>query len=279
MYVSIIGDRNYLLGLAALLKSIELNITANPNLPVNISIISTGINPQQKQQLQECCKYEIDWQELKPNYSELLSLSGSQLSYARLEPEKYSRAKDRLIWLDCDTIVLGSLEPLWNLDFQGIPIAAVPNAWGNPNNPRDRQPYFNAGVLAFNMKVWLEEKLSEKMMDDAKVNLWPDCDQGTLNSVLARRWQQLDPIWNNHNTEDTSTRIMHFIARPKPWESVRPNKLWLEMLSQTPFKDELQKIKNNSEWLLDLKLKCSRWEPWLRHPAQKFKSYLKNHSR
>ncbi|MGL5062980.1 MAG: glycosyltransferase family 8 protein [Microcoleus sp.] len=277
MELSIIGDRHYILGLAALLKSIDLNITPDKSLPVNISIISTGINPQQKQQLQECCKYEIDWQELKPNYGELLSLSGSQLTYARLEPEKYSKAKDRLIWLDSDTIVLGSLEPLWNVEFQGMPIAAVPNAWGNPNDSGDRQPYFNAGVLVFNMKIWLAEKLSEKMMADAKINLWSDCDQGTSNYVLGSRWKQLDPIWNNHNTEDYSTRVMHFISHPKPWESSHPNQLWLEMLSQTPFKDEIQKIKHNSEWLLDLKLKCDRWDPWLRHPVQKIKSYLKHH--
>ncbi|XZO01767.1 MAG: glycosyltransferase family 8 protein [Microcoleus sp.] len=279
MYLSIVGDRNYILGIAAILKSIELNATTDPNQSVNITVVSTGFNTEQQEKLQKCCKYKIEWQEVKDNYNELMSLSGSKLTYARLEPEKYTKATERLIWLDSDMIVLDSLEPLWNLDFQGMPIAAALNVWGNPNNAQDKNPYFNAGLLVFNMKLWLEEKLSEKMIADAKVNLWSDCDQGTSNSVLAGRWYQLDQIWNNPDTEDTSTKVMHFISRPKPWESPEPNKLWMEMLSQTPFKDELAKIQNNSDWLLNLKLKYARWEPWVRHPIKKIKSYLKNRSR
>ena len=129
------------------------------------------------------------------------------------------------------------------------------------------------------MKVWNQEKLSEKLMANAKVNLWSDCDQGTSNSVLAGRWYQLDQVWNNHDTEDTFTRVMHFISRPKPWESPEPNQLWIEMLSQTPFKDELPKIQNNYNWLLSFKVKYRRWEPWLRQPLKKIKSYLKNRAR
>ncbi len=279
MNLSIIGDQNYILGIAALLKSIELNVTEDPNLPVNITVVSTGINTQQKEKLQKCCKYEIEWEEVKPNYGGLLSLSGSKLTYARLEPEKYTKAKDRLIWLDSDMIVLGSLEPLWNLDFEGMPVAAALNVWGNPNNPADKNPYFNAGLLVFNLKLWEEEKLSEKMLENARVNLWCDCDQGTSNSVLAGRWKRLEQIWNNPDTDDMSTRVMHFISSPKPWESPQPNKLWLEMLSQTPFKDELRPIKNNSDWLSRLKVKYKRWEPWLMEPTTKIKSYLKKRQR
>ncbi len=279
MNLSIIGDRNYILGIAALLKSIELNITEDPNLPVNITVVSIGISTQQKKKLQECCKYEIEWEEVKPNYEGLLSLSGSKLTYARLEPEKYTKAKERLIWLDSDMIVLGSLEPLWNLDFEGMPVAAALNVWGNPNNPADTNPYFNAGLLVFNLKLWEEEKLSDKMLENARVNLWCDCDQGTSNSVLAGRWKRLEQIWNNHDTDDTSTRVMHFISSPKPWESPQPNKLWMEMLSQTPFKDDLHAIKNNFNWISRLKLTYKRWEPWVMEPRAKVKSYLKNRQR
>lgn len=278
MDISIIGDRNYILGIAALLKSLEINATEDPHQSVNITIVSTGFNTEQKEKLQQCCKYPLAWQQVKPNYNELLSLSGSALTYARLEPEQYTTATERLIWLDSDMIVLGSLDPLWNLDFQGMPIAAALNVWGNPNNPEDKKHYFNAGLLVFNMKLWAAEKLSEKMMANAKINLWCDCDQGTSNSVLAGRWLKLDQIWNNHDTDDTSTKVMHFISRPKPWESQTPNKLWMEMLSQTPFKEDMERIQKNS-WLSSLKVKYSRWEPWFRQPLKKIKSYLKNRNR
>lgn len=279
MHLFIAGDRNYILGLAALLKSVELNASNDPDLSVKITLLSTGINTQQKEQLQKCCKYEIQWQELQSNYDELLSLNSSKLTYVRLEPEKYTKEKERLIWLDSDTIVLGSLEPIWNVDFEGMPIAAAPNVWGNPTNPQDRSPYFNSGFLVYNMKVWAQEELSKKLIENVQANLWGDHDQGALNSVLAGRWKQLDQIWNNHDTEDTSTKVMHFISKPKPWESPTPNKQWVEMLSQTPFKDELDKIKNKSNWLSSFRQKYRKWEPWLREPIVKFKSYVKNKQR
>lgn len=279
MHLFIAADRNYILGLAALLKSIDLNASNDAHQSVKITLVSAGINKQQKQQLQTCCKYKIDWQEAQPNYEELLSLNSSKLAYVRLEPEKYTKETERLIWIDSDTIVLGSLEPIWNLDFQGMPIAAAPNVWGNPKNPEDRTPYFNSGFLVYNMKLWIQEKLSKKLLENAKLNLWADHDQGALNAVVAGRWQQLDQIWNNHDTDDMSTKVMHFISRPKPWESSTPNKLWVEMLSKTPFKDELHKIKNKSHWLSSFRLKHRKWEPWLREPSVKFKSYMKNKQR
>ncbi len=279
MHIFTAGDSNYILGLAALLKSIDLNVSKSGQEQVKISIVSIGLDSQQKEQLQNCCKYQIEWPEFQSNYDQLLSLSGSKLTYVRLEPQKYTKETERLIWLDSDTIVLGSLEPLWNLDLETMVIAAAPNPWGNPNNSQDRNPYLNAGVLVYNMKLWEEEQLSEKLMKNARSNLWVDYDQGAFNSFLVGRWKQLEQIWNNPNTEDMSTKVMHFVSRPKPWESSTPNQLWLDILSQTPFKDEVEKIPNKLNGLAKLKLKYRRFDEWLREPILKYKSYLNRQKR
>ncbi|MEG4987596.1 glycosyltransferase [Microcoleus sp. BR0-C5] len=279
MHIFTAGDRNYILGLAALLKSIDLNASKSGQEQVKISIVSTDLDPQQKKQLQNCCKYQIEWQELQSNYNQLLSMSGSIIPYVKLEPRKYTKETERLIWLDSDTIVLGSLEQLWNLDIQTMPIAAAPNVWGNPNNSQDRNLYLNSGVLVYNMKLWEEDQLSEKLMENARLNLWVDHDQGALNSFLAGRWKQLDQIWNNHKTDDMSSKVMHFMSRPKPWESSTPNQLWLDMLCQTPFKDEVEKIPNKFNWLSSFKIKYRAFGQWLREPILKFKSYLKRKKR
>ncbi|MBE9187488.1 glycosyl transferase family 8 [Microcoleus sp. LEGE 07076] len=279
MHIFVASDRNHILGLAALLKSLDINVSKSADIDVKISVVSVGIDAQQKQRLQDCCKYQIEWQEFQSNYDELLSLFGSKLSYVKLEPGKYTKATERLIWLDSDTIVLGSLEPLWNLDLGTMPVAASANVWGNPNNSQDRNPYFNTGVLVYNMKLWEQEQLSEKLLQNADSNLWGDHDQGALNSVLAGRWKQLDRIWNNDKTDDMSTKVMHFMSQPKPWESSAPNQLWLDMLSLTPFKDEQKSLQNNSGWLSFFKQKYTRIEPWLREPAIKFKSYVQKQKR
>ncbi|MEG4445593.1 glycosyltransferase [Microcoleus sp. AT9_B5] len=279
MHIFTAADRTYILGLAALLKSVDLNVSQSGEQPVKISIVSTRIDPQQKKQLQNCCKYQIEWQELQSNYDQLLSVSGSKLPYVKLEPRKYTKETERLIWLDSDTIVLGSLEPLWNLDFQTMPVAAAANVWGNCNNYQDRNPYFNSGVLVYNMKLWEEDKLSEKLLQNARVHVWGDRDQGALNSVLVGRWKQLGQIWNNHDTDDKSSKVMHFMSRPKPWESPAPNQLWLDMLSQTPFKDELEKIPNKFKGLSSFQVKYRRLDRWVSEPILKFKSYLKKQKR
>ena len=207
-------------------------------------------------------------------------MSGSKLPYVKLEPLQYTKETERLIWIDSDAIVLGSLEPLWNLDLNKMPLAAAANVWGNPNNYQDRNPYFNSGVLVYNMKLWEEEQLSEKLLQNARLHVWGDCDQGALNSVLVGRWKQLEQIWNNPNTEDMSSKVMHFISRPKPWESSAPNQLWLDMLSKTPFKDELEKIPNNKfKGMSSFKVKYKRLDRWLSEPILKFKSYLKKQKR
>jgi len=275
MHIFTAADRTYILGLAALLKSVDLNVSQSGEQPVKISIVSTRIDAQQKEQLQNCCKYKIEWQELQSNYDQLLSISGSKIAYVKLEPGKYTKETERVIWLDSDTIVLGSLEPLWNLDFQTLPIAAAANIWGNPNHYQDLNPYFNSGVLVYNMKLWEEEQLSEKLLQNARTHVWGDRDQGALNSVLVGRWKQFDQIWNNHKSDDRSSKVIHFMSRPKPWESSAPNQLWLEMLSQTPFKDELEKIPHKFKGLSRFQVKYKRLDRWLSEPILKFKSYLK----
>lgn len=269
------GDKNYIPGIATLLKSLELNIKRNDHEKVEITIVSTGINTQEKQQLEACCNHKIYWQDFIAVEDGLLSMFGSKLSYVKMMPEKYVNAGDRLIWIDSDTIVLGDLEPLWTMDLEGMAIAAAANPWGNPNNSQDRKPYLNTGVLLYDMQIWHEEKLSEKIKENAINNVWGDHEQGAFNSVLMGRWKKLDRFWNNENTDkNTSTRIMHFMSKPKPWESPNPNQQWVEIFLQTPFQDDLKKMQNRSQgWLYQLKLKYGKWYGWVMEPIVKLKSF------
>lgn len=274
------GDNNYIPGLATMLKSLELNVKKDEDETVEITIVSKGINTKKKEQLETCCNYKIEWKDFIPVDGGLLSMFGSKLSYVKMMPEKYVNAKDRLIWIDSDTIVLGDLEPLWTMDLEGMAIAATANPWGNPNNSQDQKPYLNTGVLLYDMQIWNEENLSEKIKENAINNVWNDHEQGAFNSVLIGRWKNMDRIWNNENTDDISTRIMHFIYKPKPWESPTPNHHWAEIFSQTPFKDDLKKMQNRSQgWLFKLKIKYGKWYGWVMEPMAKFKSFYKRKDR
>jgi lipopolysaccharide biosynthesis glycosyltransferase len=271
------SDRFNIPGLAALLKSIELNASENLNQTVEITVVYSGIDASEKKRLEACCYYPIQWKEFQP-IEGVVSMFGSRMSYVKMQPDKYTDATDRLIWLDSDTIVRGSLEPLWNMDLEGTVLAGARNPWGNPNNQPDKSSYLNTGVMVYDMKAWLEEKLSAKLLKNVQVNLWGDHEQGAFNSVLLGRWKELHRRWNNHITEDLSSQVMHFMSRPKPWENPAPNELWLQMFQQTPFKNELNQLSQRPQWLSKSRLlyKLQSWqkEPWIR-----LQSYLKNRKR
>jgi lipopolysaccharide biosynthesis glycosyltransferase len=271
------GDRNYIPGIATMLKSLDLNLKKEENEQVEITIVSMGINYQEKQKLEACCRFKIDWQDFIVVDGDILSMFGSKLSYVKMMPDKYVNAEERLLWIDADTIVLGDLEPLWTMDLEGMVIAATANPWGNPNNYQDQNLYLNTGVLVYDMKIWRGEKLSEKITENVINNIWSDHEQGAFNSVLMGRWKQLERIWNNENTDrNTSTRIMHFIYKPKPWENPHRNQQWVEIFSQTPFQDELKEMENRYQsWFYQLKIKYGRWYGWVMEPIVKFKSFYK----
>ena len=109
---------------------------------------------------------------------------------------------ERVIYIDSDTIVVDSLEKLWNIDIGSKPIAGCADAGGITQSIRLNLPsshkYFNAGVLIFN----LAELRKSKMLDDA-VELYHARekeivfqDQDILNILFCNRTYTLPLRWN-----------------------------------------------------------------------------------
>ncbi len=118
----------------------------------------------------------------------------SIVSYARLFlasiiPEEY----DRVIYLDCDTIINGDMLPMWRAPLDDNIVAGVQdtvdrfflNAVGLPEDTR----YVNAGILLLNLRVWREEDMQSKFLDyiKEKGGNVPHHDQGVINHVSGVR--------------------------------------------------------------------------------------------
>jgi lipopolysaccharide biosynthesis glycosyltransferase len=138
---------------------------------------------------------------------------------------------DRVLYLDCDTLVTDSVDWLWRLDLRGHCLAAVTNlpmtvdwmerrcaALGLPSV----DDYFNAGVLLMNLRElragdWVAQlvnyalehadPLRAREVDEtspqqvfAYVMKHPErllfIDQDAANAVLWRRRLKLHPRWN-----------------------------------------------------------------------------------
>ena len=127
----------------------------------------------------------------------------------------------RLLTLDSDMIVNGSLRPLVELDLGDTYFAAVHDL------PRSYDlSYFNSGLTVSEVDSYRRHDVAGRALtwlaEQTDHPKFPD--QDALNHVLEDRWHRLDPTWNhfcyapNHfEPEDWEAgKVSHF-AGPKPW--------------------------------------------------------------
>jgi lipopolysaccharide biosynthesis glycosyltransferase len=164
--------------------------------------------------------------------AEMVEASGGSISFLEVSPEQFDGLPSwghisntmwsrvflpellpdlgRVLYLDVDTIIIDSLEPLWRIDLSGSLVGAVTNVFQRfvPDRPepfeleRSNPPYFNSGVLLMNLELMREAGATEQLVAYGRAPLrekgWPD--QDALNHVLGGRRHPLDPRWNLMNS-------------------------------------------------------------------------------
>lgn len=246
-----------------------------------VFVLDCGISDENKQRLQgiaDAWQRQIHFINMSEAIGSLnLNLGAHKIaiaSYARLFlasilPEDC----DRVLYIDCDTLVRDSLAPLWATSFGNALIAGAQDTVdsyfleviGLPKGTK----YVNAGVLLINLKAWREENLQEQFLQTiAKFggNV-PHHDQGTINSVCKER-RVIVPIRYNltaniYSFSAATIRKIYFLeeyytqeeldaamAKPaivhfttgllgRPWEekSTHPEqKAFWDTVEQTPWK-------------------------------------------
>lgn len=171
----------------------------------------------------------------------------------------------RVIYLDCDIIVMGSLKPLWHIELNGFKLAAVAELFNYRNVElgfgKDIK-YFNSGVLVIDLSVWRSEQISHQVFDYLEMH--PEKikfhDQDALNAVLVNKWLELPEIYNFTISYMERSRkfnklisnyqlpvVIHFNQSFKAWhyQSRHPYKgLYYKYLKKTPFKNFIPKDYN-----------------------------------
>ena len=186
------------------------------------------------------------------------------------------------LYIDCDTIVTGSLQNLLKIGFfekgnQGkeYSILAVSDANGAKEMERLKELgivshfYFNAGVLFINLEKWRNDAVSKQiiiMAEQHKDHLkWHD--QDVLNMFFVNQCGKLDAGYNGFASTKSSKMpvILHFNGSSKPWHYFNegPYKpIYWKYLKLTPFKNErfeeitlykrIRKIKNRVKKQLNI---------------------------
>lgn len=164
---------------------------------------------------------------------------GTTANYFRLLiPDLLPAHIEKIIYLDCDLLVLDSLLPLWEIDLKGVPLAAVSNmSLFESEATRLDIPYmngtFNSGVLVMNLCLFRQERFHHRCMDKAmelgqQIVYW---DQDVLNILACGRWLKLENCWNVQHgfTTDPFIKDKYAVMKPKiihfsgnglkPWQS------------------------------------------------------------
>ena len=174
---------------------------------------------------------------------------------------------DRVLYLDSDLLIRGSLAPVWEADLgAGNCLAAVTQPTLPSVLPRlqetlglpDAGSYFNSGVMLLD----LERVRAGGYMDQVLAFIrdgrgpMPWADQDPLNAVLharrlplAPRWNAMTPIFDLPPTKlpytEAETRearadpaVIHFIGPYKPWH----------FLGRHPYRHEYFTLLESTPW-------------------------------
>ena len=122
-------------------------------------------------------------------------------SYARLFIQDYVK-EEKVIYLDCDVIVMRSLEEMWKINLKENWIGGVqdplPEYLKQAIEMKKEDRYINAGVLIINLKKWREidfKKQVIKYIKEHKKNVVHH-DQGIINGICKGRILYLEPKFN-----------------------------------------------------------------------------------
>lgn len=267
-------DSNYAQHATVAMMSILKN-TADPARIV-FYLLDDQIDAAVKEKIQatiEQAHAAIHFCEVEADRFEKFFVSGqlSRAAYFRLEMGRLlPDSVGKVIYLDCDLLVLDDIAELWNYDMNHHPLAAIMDLgimasskdWHGKQEQlgfSEKDIYFNSGVLVVDLKAWREHDYGRQAEQLAERNNYRHHDQDALNQLFHRdwqpvplRWNVIPPVWylflkilkrRDFRRMAVEARkhisILHYAGGYKPWEYDRYaafNAKYYEYLRQTEFR-------------------------------------------
>jgi len=271
---------NYAPHAAALMVSIMVN--KRPEDEITFYCFSDKLSANIRQRFREMeqqWKFVLHFLDIDDSiFQHFPAFLGNRTTYfrlvmARLLPETL----EKILYLDCDTIATFSLDELFATDITGKYAAVVSEAAAMPqlssfNLP---YPYFNAGVILFNLTQYRQDQMEEQAFDFTKKH--PEAilfaDQDIFNVIfsgnvlyvpmkwncpqhhritffpMANRcilrmvgWKFPKDFWDQLRQAEQQPCIVHF-TNTKPWDggcnSPLAGEYW-KYAKQTPFYEQIQ---------------------------------------
>ncbi len=255
---------------------------------IDVYILSTGITDKSKEGLELIARQfkrhisfiELDNIEARLGYDidtgRYNITTMSRLFIGELLPH----GANRVLYLDCDTAVCGSLSGLWNIDLKGNILAAAlePTIYKETLSYldlKDNEPYYNAGVLLIDLDAWRKNNIGSGIIEYHK-RMHTAClfnDQDAINGYLKGKIKTISPAYNlfsnyRYFSYDAliakaawfkriprkvyehairHPRIVHFAGDERPWKkyNLNPYRVLYDIyLKLTPWADEKKEAAN-----------------------------------
>ena len=126
----------------------------------------------------------------------------SYAAYARIFIPQILHDENRVLYIDCDTLVNGSFSELFEIDLQGRPFAlgvdCVPYSYRKVINLPSPNPYYNSGVMLIDLEAWRSRRCTERFLDELRSPAGPNPlgDQDIFCRAFRGEIALLPPKWN-----------------------------------------------------------------------------------
>ena len=178
---------------------------------IRVHILSRGISRENKERLKEIGEQYgrkivfAEIENLEDKFEHPVDTGGYDISILlRLfMAEVLPPDLNRVLYLDCDTVIVQSLKKLWTVDLRDCIAGAVmePTIYKEVKDSiglGEKDPYFNSGVLLIDLKKWREEEIQKKLLAfwKKKGGKLFASDQDVINGTLKGRILSLPPRYN-----------------------------------------------------------------------------------
>lgn len=260
-------DDNYIPYLDVAVSSLIAN--ASKDRRYRIIVLNTGLSPENvsKIKLRERDGFVIDFIDISDHVENIKShfkdvYHFSVVTYYRIFIASLFPQYDKIIYLDCDLVVLGDISSLYDIHLGENILGAAPEQYVQ-NTPEfrryaevalgvDPDEYVNAGVLVINLKEFRKNRIEEKfisLITDHDFDLL-DPDQAYLNYLCKNKIYQLPNGWNKEPMPlpcEGKKNIVHYALYKKPWQydDVLDGEFFWNYAESSPFYSQIAATQAN----------------------------------
>ncbi len=260
-------DDNYIPYLDIAISSLIEN--ASKSYKYRIVVLNTGLNQEsvEKVKKNETENFIIDFVDISKEVENIKNrfknvYHFSVVTYYRLFIASLFPQYDKIVYIDCDLVVLGDISELYHTDLKGNILAATVEQFVQATEPFqlyakeaigvNPKTYINAGVLVIDLKEFRKNKIEEQFVHlitsyDFDV---VDPDQAYLNYLCYKKILILPTGWNKETlpTEpEGKLNIVHYALYKKPWQydDVLYDEYFWHYAEKSPFYEQILETKRS----------------------------------